>query len=211
MGVGEPWPANKGSRELPEHWDGPARHTLDVRRVVAKAFPPFRQLESVSFGHHAELTALGEADQDALLDWCETQEMQFKAGKTTVYPSVLALRGERKRREAAKLPPPAPPKAEPSKPPKVEPPASVPAAVALEVEPPEPASPPATALSDEAEDPSLPGDLFIPVKVFVPEEVHALALEAAAAADDYDDGTGVSLSTWILRLIAAELGRLGRL
>jgi hypothetical protein len=117
------WWLNRGSRELPAHWSGPSRSTLDNRASVARAFPVSRQRETVSLSHHAELTTLSEADQDALLDWCETQEMQFRAGKSTVYPSVLVLREERNRRAAAKLSPPH------IEPPRVTPPPAAPARI----------------------------------------------------------------------------------
>lgn len=71
---------------------------------VARAFPPGRQRENLSFGHHAALTALTPAEQDRLLDKAEKEAL-----------SVTALRreaaGARGVRPAVALPAPAEPPA----------------------------------------------------------------------------------------------------
>jgi hypothetical protein len=115
--------------------------------------------------------------------------MQFKAGRSTVYPSVLALRGERKRREAAKLPPPEPP-------PRIEPPRVTPPAAALEIEPSEPMTPPAVRPpSDPKSEPSPSDDIAFPVEiVFAPAGLHVWAKEQA-------ESYGMSLADWIVEVL----------
>ena len=192
---GDWWNARNVGRVLPEGWTGPSLSTLGSYATVAKAFPLSRRRETVPFGHHAELTSLSEEEQDSLLNWCDAAHR----------PSVAALRAERKRREIAKLPSPPPPK-QPPPPPKQPPPPmqpppptstpqriELPSALPLKVELSAPVSlPPPKALPDA---PPATGDISVPVTVFVPEELHAFALEDAASK-------GLSLSDWIVMQIA---------
>jgi hypothetical protein len=50
---------------------GKAERTLANLQWVASAFDPSRRRESLKFGHHAEVAALPEADQEDLLDEAE--------------------------------------------------------------------------------------------------------------------------------------------
>jgi hypothetical protein len=130
------WWLARGTNALPDDWSGPDARTLQNYSVTARRYPISRRREYVSFKHHAELTALPDCEQDALLDWC-----------TATRPSVAELRAERRRRAGVELPLP--------KPPRVQPPRSSPKTAPPEVLP--PPSPPVEI--EAAVQLSLPADL----------------------------------------------------
>lgn len=57
---------------------GKAERTLANLQWVASAFDPSRRRESLKFGHHAEVAALPEADQEDLLDEAEENGYSVK-------------------------------------------------------------------------------------------------------------------------------------
>jgi len=92
---GDCWAA-RGSRNLPDDWDGPDQRTLDNYAILARAFPITRRRVNVSPSHHQALTGLSEATQDELLDWCAGPQR----------PALRELRAEIRRRAAPRLSPP---------------------------------------------------------------------------------------------------------
>jgi hypothetical protein len=166
------WWLAQGSRLLPDDWRGPAQHTLDNQATAARAFPISRRRETVSLAHHGEVAHLPETEQDEMLDWC-----------TATRASLHALRAEKQRRAAAKLPPPLPPL-------RIEPPPSSPAWV----EPPESVSPSVIQPPEPPVKPLPPtDDIAIPVMLYVPPELHAWLTEGAADEGMQFDAWGVEL------------------
>jgi hypothetical protein len=148
------WWLARDSRVLPDDWVGPDQRTLDNYATVSRSYPIHARRETVSFKHHAELTALDEKERNDLLDWCASPQR----------PSVAELRLEKRQRELVKLPPakPAPqiklPKGEPPTPLKV-----------LRVEP--------LVVEPPAD------DITLPVTLFLSAELNAQATAAADNED----------------------------
>jgi hypothetical protein len=54
---------------VPDHFSIHPK-TCEKYAIVARAIPPFRRRNELSFGHHQTVAHLPENEQDRLLDWC---------------------------------------------------------------------------------------------------------------------------------------------
>src|SRR4051794_19639258 len=101
-------------------WQGPSFQTCATAASVCRAFDPSRRREVLSFGHHAEVTALDVKQADRLLDWAEAtiattgkprstkdvrREVRQLRARQHVASSAAALPAENRNPKQGKQPP----------------------------------------------------------------------------------------------------------